>query len=96
MAFVYSAMFPEDVDSYVSMDCARTLMMVQKEDLLGGIRYTLDRTLAIEERLASDPPSYTYEELRELVYAGNRQSLSLESCDVLLERGMKKVSEGDR
>ena len=96
MAFVYSAMFPEDVDAYVSIDCARTLMMVQKEDLLGGIRYTLERTLAIEERLASDPPSYTYEELRELVYAGSSKSPSLESCDVLLERGMKKVSEGDR
>ena len=96
MAFVYSAMFPEDVDAYVSIDCARTLMMVQKEDLLGGIRYTLDRTLAIEERLASDPPSYTYEELRELVYSCSSKSPSLESCDVLLERGMKKVSEGDR
>ena len=96
VAYVYSALFPDDVEAYVSIDCVRTLMMVQEEELLERIRYSLDRTLALEKRLAFDPPSYTYKELRDLVYNGNKKSLSLESCDIMLERGVKKLPADDR
>jgi pimeloyl-ACP methyl ester carboxylesterase len=96
VAFVYSALFPDDVDTYVAIDCVRALTVVQKEDLLDRIRYSLDKTLAKEQRLAFDPPSYTYEELREMVHNGSRKSLSLESCDILLQRGMKKLSDRER
>ena len=96
MAFVYSALFPDDVESYVAIDCVRTAVMVQKDDMLDGIRNCLDITLAKEQRLTLDPPSYTYEELRELVYNGSQKSPSLESCDILLQRGMKKLPDGER
>ncbi|XP_021919934.1 probable serine hydrolase isoform X2 [Zootermopsis nevadensis] len=96
VAFVYSALYPDDVDAYVSIDCARSLMLVQEENLLDNIRNCLDRTLAIEKRLASDPPKYTYEELLELVYAGSRKSPTRDSCGVLLQRGIKESSQGER
>ena len=96
MAYVYSALFPDDVEAYVSIDCVRTLLMMQEEELLERTRHALDRTLALEKRLAFDPPSYTYKELRDLLYIGNRKSLSLESCDILLERGVKKLPADDR
>jgi hypothetical protein len=96
VAYVYSALFPDDVEAYVSIDCVRSLIMVQKEDLLERIKYCLDRSLAIEKRLAFDPPSYSYEELRDLVHIGSIKSLSPESCDKLLERGMKKLPADDR
>jgi len=96
VAYVYSALFPDDVEAYISIECARTLMMIQEEELLERTRYALDRALAVEKRLASDPPSYTYEELRDLVYVGSRKSPSLESCDILLERGVKKLPADDR
>ena len=96
MAYVYSALFPDDVEAYISIECARTLMMIQEEELLERTRYALDRALAVEKRLASDPPSYMYEELRDLVYVGSRKSPSLESCDILLERGVKKLPADDR
>ena len=96
VAYVYSALFPDDVEAYVSIDCVRSLIMVQKEDLLERIRYSLDRSLAVEKRLAFDPPSYSYEELRDLVHIGSIKSLSPESCDKLLERGMKKLPADDR
>jgi hypothetical protein len=96
VAYVYSALFPDDVEAYVSIDCVRTLMMMQEEELLERTRYTLDRALALEKRLAFDPPSYTYEELRDLVYIGSKNSLSQESCDILLERGVKKLPADDR
>jgi hypothetical protein len=96
VAYVYSALFPDDVEDYVSIECARSLMMIQEEELLERTRYALDRVLAIEKRLASDPPSYTYEELRDLVYVGSRKSPTLESCDKLLERGVKKLPADDR
>jgi hypothetical protein len=96
VAYVYSAVFPDDVEAYVSIECARTLMMIHEEEVLERTRYTLDRALAIEKRLAFDPPSYMYEELRDLVYSGSRKSPSPESCDILLERGVKKLPADDR
>jgi hypothetical protein len=96
VAFVYSALFPDDVEEYVSIDCVRTVIMVWEEDLLERIRYTFDKTLAIEKRRTFDPPSYTYEELRDLVHIGSFKSTSLESCDILLERGVNKSRASDR
>jgi hypothetical protein len=96
LAYVYSALFPDDVEAYVSIDCVRSLIMIQEEDLLKRIRCSFDRTLAVEKRLAFDPPSYTYEELCDLVHIGTKKSLSSESCDILLERGVKKLPADDR
>jgi pimeloyl-ACP methyl ester carboxylesterase len=96
VALVYSAMFPDDVETYVSFDCVRALLIVQEEDLLQRTRYALDRALAVEKKLAFDPPSYTYKELRDMVYAGSLKSPSPESCDILLERGMKKLPADGR
>jgi pimeloyl-ACP methyl ester carboxylesterase len=96
VGYVYSALFPDAVDSYVSIDCARTDMMLQKENLFDEIRYTLNRTLELEKRLALDPPSYMYEELLELLYAGLKKSPSRDSCRILLQRGMKESSQGSR
>jgi hypothetical protein len=83
-------MFPDDVAAYVGIDCVRSLITVQEQDLLQRTRYALDRALAVEKKLAFDPPTYSYEQLRDMVYMGSWQSPSLESCDILLERGMKK------
>lgn len=96
VGYVYSALFPDAVDVYVSIDCARTDMMLQKENMLDEIRYTFNRTLELEKRLALDPPSYTYEELLELLYAGLSKSPSRDSCRILLQRGMKESSQGYR
>ena len=93
---MYAAMFPDDVEAYVSVDCVRTFIMLQKEDLLERTRYRLDRALAIEKRLAFGPPNYTYEQLRDMVYIGSNKSLLPESCDILFERGLKKLPADDR
>lgn len=95
VAYVYSALFPDDVEAYVSIDCARSMMIVQEEDLLERTRHCLDRALAVEKRLAFDPPSYTYEQLRDMVHIGSSKSPSLESCDILLQRGVKKLPLDD-
>jgi pimeloyl-ACP methyl ester carboxylesterase len=95
VAYVYSALFSDDVEAYISINCVRTLM-IQEEEMLKRTRYTLDRALAVEKRLAFDPPSYTYEELRDLVYISSKKSLSPESCDILLERGVKMLPADDR
>jgi len=89
-------MFPDDVEAYVEIDCPCSVMVLQEGDLLERTRYTLDRALAIEKRLAFDPPSYTYEQLRDMVYIGSRKSPSPASCDILLERGTKKLPADDR
>jgi hypothetical protein len=92
VASVYSALFPDDAEAYGSIDSSRSLMMIQEEGLLERTRYAVDRALAIEKRLAFDPPSYTYEELRDLVYIGSKKSLSPDSCDILLKEGSKEVA----
>jgi pimeloyl-ACP methyl ester carboxylesterase len=96
LAYVYSALFPDDVEAYVSIDCGRTVMMEQEEEVLGRTRYFLDSALAVEKILVLDPPSYTYEEVRHMVHVGSRKSLSPESWDILLERGVKKLPADDR
>jgi hypothetical protein len=96
VGYVYSALFPEAVDAYISIDCARTDMMLQKENMLDQIKHTLNRTLELEKRLALDPPSYTYKELLELLYAGLNKSPSRDSCHILLQRGMKESPQGYR
>jgi len=96
MAYVYAALYPDDVEAYVSIDCVRGLITVREDDLLERTRYWLDRALAVEKRLAFDPPSYTYEQLRDMVHIGGKKSVSLESCDILFERGVKKMPADDR
>jgi len=96
VAYVYSALFPDDVEACVSIDCGRTVMMEQEEDLLARTRHSLDSALAVEKILALDPPSYMYKEVRRMVYVGSRKSLSPESWDILLERGLKKLPADDR
>jgi pimeloyl-ACP methyl ester carboxylesterase len=64
VAYMYSAMFPDDVEAYVSIDCGRTLMMMYEEELLETTRYTLDRALAVEKRLAFDQTGGEHKETK--------------------------------
>ncbi|XP_069692351.1 probable serine hydrolase [Periplaneta americana] len=90
MAFVYAGLYPDDVEKLVGIECGRSLIS-DAQPLLDALRDSMEQTLAIEERMAaSDPPDYTIEELVDKMYEGRFKSVTRESCEVLLRRGMKK------
>ncbi|KAJ9581627.1 hypothetical protein L9F63_023210, partial [Diploptera punctata] len=93
MAYLYCALYPEEVEKYVSIDCARSLLLPPKGKYIQQTRDTLDKTLNIEKKLGTDPPSYTYDDLLQRVYQGSGKSPTLESCAVLMKRGLKTSSQ---
>ena len=95
MAFLYSALYPDGVENYVSIECARALLAPSK-DCIKVTRDTLDKTLEIEKKLGTNPPSYSYDTLLHLVHDGALRSPSLESCALLLKRGIKISPQDNR
>lgn len=95
MAFIYSALYKNEVDKYVSIECARSLLMPSTSDYLKQTRDTLEKTLDMERKLGNDPPSYAYDDLLHRVYEGSGRSPTLESCAVLMKRGLKVSPQDD-
>lgn len=96
VSYVYSAIYPDDVDMYLSLDCSRALQAQSPQDDL--VYYTItDKLLSVDSNIGvKSPPTYTYVDLVDLLYNGSLESPTKESCKILLKRGMVKTSEGDK
>lgn len=93
-AFVYSyaAMYPDEVDKLVSIDCTRSLVMTRKDNV-DQLAFVVDKLLKIENKMeSSEPPSYLFSDMVELMYSGYGGSLTRDSCGALLMRGVKRAS----
>lgn len=90
--FAYAALYPNDVKCFISIECARLRLA---SNLPEQIKKTLEKTLEYE-KYTNEPPCYTYDELLTLFHKGRKERLSLESCKVLLSRGIaeSKISRG--
>nr|CAD7586466.1 unnamed protein product [Timema genevievae] len=93
IGFIYAGLYPDAVEKYVSIDCARTLIMTTLDSELDMIRHTIDSTLALESKLGKDPPFYEFEELVHRVYEGSLHSPTIESCRIILKRGTSEVNK---
>lgn len=89
--FVYAAIYPEAVFKYISIDCARHQMAVQSNTNISAIRNTIEKTISYEGKT---PPDYTYEELLANFCKGRKNLISVESCKVLLSRGIIERKNG--
>lgn len=92
--FMYASLFPDDVELLIQIDCAKPPSITSK--LVKKAGSISDKFLRVNEKLGkTEPPSYTYDALVELLYKGSFESPSRESCKVLLKRGMLKSPNAD-
>lgn len=87
-SFVYAAFFPDEVDKYIGIECARVLMndSITKNTLM--YKFT-DNLIKTEVNIKKgNPPNYSYDEIIQNMSQGNRGSLTNKSCEILLRRGM--------
>ena len=77
---------------YVGLDIVRSVPM----DHVESIRRIVYKINQIDKKLAKkvDPPTYSYEEILERTYTGRKESVNLEGCKILLERGAVELPNG--
>uniref|UniRef100_UPI0037E8970F serine hydrolase-like protein n=1 Tax=Semicossyphus pulcher TaxID=241346 RepID=UPI0037E8970F len=93
VAGMFSALYPEMVDSIVLLDSYGFLPTDPKE-MPKVMRQGMDETIQYEKKMEEDKRRvYTYEKAAERLLAANPQ-LSEESVNVLLERGLVQVEGG--
>ncbi|KAK7790253.1 hypothetical protein R5R35_001054 [Gryllus longicercus] len=92
-SFIYSAVYPDQVENLILVDAFKPLSVDPKKDI-DKLAAGLDRFLKVEDVNDSLKPSYSYEETVQRLYDGMvGQSLSKESCEVLLKRGTEKFGD---
>ncbi|XP_075217928.1 uncharacterized protein LOC142322736 [Lycorma delicatula] len=82
--FAYAALYPDDVAQLICIECAHLRLA---SNLPEQMKKTFEKTLKYEKS-ANEIPSYCYNELVTWFYKGRKERLSLESCKVLLTRGI--------
>lgn len=85
----FASLFPDEVDFYIAIDS----LIADDYDLEAVIeRYpTYLRKQELDlDRLGTEPPSYTLEEIAKIWHLGTKKSVSLESTQYLMKRGLKQ------
>ncbi|XP_049957161.1 probable serine hydrolase [Schistocerca serialis cubense] len=94
-SLAYAATYPEEVDKYVSIECARTMLAVRPVVDVKAYQFA-DWIISVEDKMEKNkPPSYTYEEILKRLYEGSEKSPTIDSCKILLRRGAVRVPHGD-
>lgn len=88
IAFLYAAVYPDDVKKYVSLDIAGPFAKSPSTtmDMMGG---SVDKFLDYESKTVDQMPCYGYEDMLGLVEDAYNRTVSREGCEIMLKRGMK-------
>ena len=94
MAMLYAGIFPEKVEKLVNIDIVRvTTTRAETMDL--RLRKTIGKLLKYEAAIVGGPEKpISYETAVEKSINGSLGSLDRKSCEIMLERGLKKVDGG--
>jgi pimeloyl-ACP methyl ester carboxylesterase len=88
-SFVYSAIFPDDVEKYIGFDIIKpTNLNVEK--FISQTGSDIDNKFLKYIATPDYSPEYTWEEIVEKQYLGSGKSLTRESAALLLQRGAYK------
>lgn len=87
LSFVYSSLFPENVNLVCALDTLKILSLEPKiiDHFFRSHTY---KVLALNEN--SNPPEYTYEEIAQRIRDGSKNSIDLDKAKYLIERGTKQ------
>ncbi|XP_037945289.1 probable serine hydrolase, partial [Teleopsis dalmanni] len=88
--FVFSALFPDKVDMFVGLDVLKPITR-NPDKIVDSISTRLEDFIKMEKRMRSksEPPCYEWEQLVERLHIGTEKSVSVESCQYLLQRNSK-------
>lgn len=87
-SYIFSALFPEKIDMFVSLDMLKPVLLEPKE-IVTDLSERLSGSLQeINRNRTTEPPSYTFDECVERLYKGSNKSVKKELCKHLLERNL--------
>lgn len=93
LGFIYSALYPSEVEKYISIDCAKVNMAIKPEylmdDLRKGYAGGVVKTLGILRE-------GTYQEFLDYMSTTRQKAklpLTKEQCELLLSRDLEKIGE---
>ncbi|KAF5279273.1 hypothetical protein FQR65_LT15444 [Abscondita terminalis] len=87
IGFLYSAIYPDEVNKYISLDIPAPIVR-DYSPKLGDI---IDRFLKYETLKPSESPTWNFEEMLGIVEDAYKNNLTRESCEILMRRGMKRL-----
>lgn len=90
LSFLYAATYPDEVDSYISLDIASPSVRDMKKIVL-NTGDAVDLFLKYENLTEDKIPCYTHDEMVELALNGYGGSITRESCVIMMKRGMAKA-----
>uniref|UniRef100_A0A1B6LEM3 AB hydrolase-1 domain-containing protein n=1 Tax=Graphocephala atropunctata TaxID=36148 RepID=A0A1B6LEM3_9HEMI len=85
ISFLFSAIYPELVNSLITLDVIKPFAFEDKEMLKLG-KY-IDNCVTKSRRDPSENPKYTFEEVQERWLKGSRGSLTPDAVQILMKRG---------
>lgn len=87
LSFMYAAAFPEEVESFISIDIAGPPARDHRKQA-ANLGDSIDRFLRYETLPESKTPCYSYDDAIDVVLAAYDGSVDLQSVEVLMRRGM--------
>ncbi|KAG8235445.1 hypothetical protein J437_LFUL015793 [Ladona fulva] len=93
IGFLYAGSYPDEIDHLVCIDIAGPVIADDKKRV-PNTRVIIDKLLGYEKSLDKVFPAYTYEEAADLVMNAYQGSLTRESCEILMKRGLEKSQDG--
>uniref|UniRef100_W8BYL2 Putative serine hydrolase n=1 Tax=Ceratitis capitata TaxID=7213 RepID=W8BYL2_CERCA len=93
VCFTYASLYPRTVDMLIAVDAIKGINL-PPEYQLKLLRTSAEKTLVEDERteksIMYEPPSYTYEQLKQVLYEGSNRSVDIDNCKYLLNRNVTK------
>nr|CAD7453219.1 unnamed protein product [Timema tahoe] len=94
ISFMYSCTFSDDVNNFIGIDAFKPYSIAPAK-LLGTWSSTLDKTLDTMNWHSRNTPTYSYKEMIDLWCKGTKNSVTRDSCEILLKRGaVSKLNDG--
>ncbi|XP_073838053.1 probable serine hydrolase [Musca autumnalis] len=96
ISFIFASLYSDRLDMLISIDIVRTRYR-RPSAQIEIIRNNIEKYLVEDDRLQlanqMEPPSYTREQLLQIMYEGTQRSVTLENCPHILERNITKSTK---
>lgn len=96
ISFIFASLYSDRLDMLISIDVVRTRYRSPGAQI-EFIRNNIEKYLVEDDRLQlanqMEPPSYTREQLLQIMYEGTDRSVTLENCHNILERNVTKSTK---
>lgn len=93
VAFVYTALYPNMVDLLIQIDLVKSVNYTVNKHI-NKIFVQAERSLLENDRLENssltEPPSFLYQQLEDVLHQGSGKSVKKENCQYLLDRSIEK------